>query len=84
MAAIGKLGLRAAILVLVALFLAGCSGGFQAGDDDDNDGDPDASGGGEINVDDEKSDEDTPGLGFVAGMLALAGAAASVSWWQRK
>ena len=61
----------AMLMTLVALLLAGCSGGFSAGNDDDNDGEPDVSGGGEVNTDDD-NDNDSPGAGVWAGLVVLA------------
>lgn len=64
--------LLALMAALLALLLAGCSGGVDT-DDTDNDGDSDEiEGGGEIGDGDE-DDEDAPGLGLVA-TLAVMGA----------
>lgn len=66
------------LLVLGALALAGCSGGFWA--DDDGDGDGDAGGGGEVDVGDGRDRDagkgnDTPGMGVGLAAAGAVGAA---------
>lgn len=67
-------GLVALLALLMALLLAGCSGGVST-DDTDGDGDSDEiEGGGEID-DDEGEDNDAPASGFLATVLVVAGVA---------
>ena len=59
--------------LLMALMLAGCSGGVDT-DDTDGDGDSDEiEGGGQIEDDDDEDDEDAPGFGLLGGLLAVLG-----------
>ena len=62
-----------ALLALLALLLAGCSGGVDT-DDTDGDGDSDElEGGGEIKDDEDDGDDDIPGFGWLAALAAVLG-----------
>lgn len=68
--------LLALLATLLALLLAGCSGGVDT-DDTDGDGDSDQiEGGGQIEDDENGDDEDAPGLGLLAtvGVVGAVGA----------
>ena len=61
------------LATLMALMLAGCSGGVDT-DDTDGDGDSDEiEGGGEIEDDEDKGDDDIPGFGWLAALAAVMG-----------
>ncbi len=68
--------LLALLAALLALLLAGCSGGLQT-DDTDNDGDSDEiEGGGQIDDDEDEDDDDIPGFGWLGALAAVLGVGA--------